>query len=656
MKIIKQLLAVILGLFIPITMAFFLKDLNINIIYPIFTISSILFTLSFIVGYILFIKKMKGKNQTEELTKMLNINDDIDLNKIAKKHYRYQKLNFLYYIIVLMITIILSISSAALITKNDSIAIPYFIFSSLTLIGFIYSLIRTKVYPNQGFVLERDEFKHLYQLIDEIQNELEINEEIIIQIVQHNFVIFEYFKKKYYLSINIMSLLMFSEEELKAYLYNLISITKTNELKKDSQYTYYIQPEKLNSENYLLIFPMILLAGINISFREKQLFNLTFLLKNQDEKKLQFTPPTLAQAYINALVKEKYWHLFIDEIGHDYQVLKNEYPSLTYYEDLYEEFITKLNKKIALYDDIISYELDPIYNPTVLIRHKMEKLNISSYNIDFSLSRYNEYELRKILNIIQEVTEQEEQVYTEIRNINYIPLINIINKYEENPSDILKDLVDYAFALLKTNQIRKSFEVFKYILVKYPDSAQANYGVGFIYLEYFYDKKGIDYLYKAALLNENYVEQLDSVGRFTIKMGLKEEHDKFKSELINKITKKNKIDQQTLSINVNTKLTNSTLSNEVTNDIVEQAKKLNFINELFIVKKELSQNEDIHFICVTFSTDDQTKINNGMNELANILDLKNDRFGLFYINNTTLYKKLNKITKPYQLAKKVENE
>lgn len=658
-KILAFSVSVGINLIYLILIGFMFSELPENAISIIMIISLILTVILMIIGLIVlrYTKKVYSKENFKQIVeKMKEEHEQSENNftKIKKQVNKTNNLALLFYFSFLISLIILTSSLIALSIKGSNL-IPAILITFYMLSGLIASYFNVEDRPRFGYYLNKEDYPIINNMIADVQNDLNVKKPInLFSSTNHNTISVNYYKGQYNIVMGVYHLLFLNFKELKAIMYHEVAhILNKDIYHSRKQYgAYRLYQRSIEGDYNVFSFGSFFLLGFNNLIEATTTKYDIFVSRQIEEKTDEFVKNrNLNEAFINAVTKSLYFGLFIGDYGIKSFIPIAEEPSKTYYQDVILEFIEVVEKRRKIYDYIAlnEYQAKMESHPTVSTR--MKNFGVTKVNIDLNSRLYNKEEITKLLDIFEEVSEEDIENYKGYRENNYLAAVKIIEKYETNPNDDVKDMLDYGYALMGIIEVEKAVKVFETLLEVDDNIAQAHGALGYIYLNYYYDEKGVEHIKKAAELNRNYVEDLEHIGNYYKKMGKEESLKTFREEFLDEMQKHFNEYEGISDITIKTKLEKPTLDETKLNSIYEYIKSLEFVKEYFVVRKDINENFYTHIVCVVKNekaTDEET--NEGMNNIFKFLDLKDEQYALVLVNSNMLYNKLKKTVEPTKIA------
>jgi len=574
-----------------------------------------------------------------------------DYKKIVRRSKAIYLFGVIYYTLVGLIVLSIMPIHFALVRAGEKPSIIYMLIALYTIISLLDNIFKRGEQPNFGLFLPNEKFPIAYEIIGNIKSRLNVKEDIYLYV--SNIVDFTvtYYKRAHHISMSILVLQLYSKDELEAILYHEVAhVIYRDSYKKFYQKSLTSKMHGNESDIEIFSFAKILFTGV-ASYIEyvldfyDQILSITIENRADDIVKEQ----GISNSYISAGLKLRYLDLYLAEIGNEIFVPISETLSDSFYRDVALDFISKFPNRKEIYEYIVKHEIKPKSATHPLIRERMNKFNVNTLDVVFDNKTYDSNEVNMIVNKLNENNEDEEKAYQDIHNDNYVSQIKIIEAFEAEPKEDELDVLNYAYAYYQIGKMEKAFSIFKEVLAKNDDSAQAHNGVGYIYLLYYYDKQGVYHLETAAKLNQNFVNSLEEVGNFFLKMGLADEYEDFKKVYIDKVKNNAETFDNLGEIIHNTKLSKPSLDESLIKEINEFVRGLGFAKEVFIVRKDVNIDYFAHLVCVVPKDDlDDSIIYEGMNSIFRFLDIKKEQYALVYVDkrNKMMYKKLLKVMKP----------
>ncbi|VEU80618.1 M48 family metalloprotease [Haploplasma axanthum] len=659
-KITKTIFSMIISVVVIVLLGYLIRNIKYNYLETT-QITSGLITLCFIVVGCISYPITKAKYTQKKLNKIFEKakekNEKLKNNreKTQRKTTRLYFFTLGYYVLVTLTLIVFGASSVAILAISESNILDYLVYVILgifMLSSIISQLFTTEKVDLLALYLDKEKYIVLYDMLETIKEELNINEEVYLYSDASLGARIITYGDKHHIVLGVLMLELLDQQELKSVLCHELAHILNKDNKKNYKRNKFIKTIYMDEGDFRLsafsfMFFNGLLNALLVNFRVNKMIQskqveiyADGIVKNND----------LANEFITSTIKLKYLSLYMNELGHKFYLPIEETPNPTYFKDVIEGLINDFPKRKEIYEFIIENEIESRIPSHPITSSRMKFFGVNTPKIDFD-DRYYDNEVFMIINQMNQIDENELDNYQEYRENTYLSRIETIKKYEDNPIDDLQEQLEYGFALFHVMEIEKAFYFFNKLIEKYPTSSHAHNAIGMIYLNYYYNPKGIEHIYKSAELNRNYVDSLDVIGEFCLNMGLKEELEKFRNILTDKIISNIAEYDNIGDINPSTRLFPATLEKEKLNEIIDYIKNQDFATEVFIVRKNITDDFYAHLVCIVANEANGFDFNTAMNNIFNHLDIREEQFALIHVNNQILYKKLKKVSNPYILNK-----
>ena len=638
-------LSLLLGWFLKIHI------LNESIIIVLLSISLFILLIFIIINIILkikFNKRYSNKNFRIIMEDFFNKSDN-DYFTYDKSYKILKNIIKYFYIYIIFIIVLNCLVSSFIfyfsLNKKDSSIIPYVLIIYYVITGLLFILIG---YPkNQfGYYLNPNTFKEIYNILEEVKNNLNYHKNINLYIYEDNNLIMSYYKGSYQLSIGIYNILFFTKDELKASFYHELGHVIYNDSYQLSKRVRLMDNINFNIHNSS-VFALSSLFTFGISNYLILNFNIhdqiiSKTLENRaDDVVLKYN---MNEEFISTAIKMNYFNYYTNLLEKRFDSFENEDMSLHFYEDVIYEVFDNLDKYKERFNYYILHEYESKNQSHPCLRNRMKKMNIDSFDYH-SLERYNNYEINKILEVFQNVTKENEENYKIRRENTYLKNLEIVNDFEKNIYEDVYNLALYMNSLLELKRVEDAYSISNKIIELYPNNSQAYYFRSLIKFRYYDDASGIEDFLKSCTLNKNFINYFDEAFDFCKKMGLKDEIDYLKKEYINFTQDYIDVDYDNLSyIDNKTIIEDYKLDNEIKDKIIEIAKKHNFVRVYCVLKK--IKKDDVRIVLIV-PDKDSIEPDFGMNDIFKILDVREEQFALTYLFNKHLEKRIKKISNPF---------
>lgn len=648
----KFIIAIVLVVLCGLIM-FIFDCVVINIIS---VISLVALIILLIIG-ILFLKQSKKYDNSFETSRL---NNKL-LEKIKKGNGDTSRivfinnLKFYLYIIYSISVFIFSILSGGglfvKVIRDDIYAIIPLLLIIYIIASFEYSFRPIKGGVYFGFTLCEKKYPVLYSILYEIKEKYNVVDEIILYIEMNRSLKTSYYENKYHISIGLYLIQILNKDELKSLLYHEISHIINNDVYDIAKRDYLIKaiyskyPSKMNFFFFGYLYFQGVYLLLNRNLKEK-----FFITGKEKESKADeiIKEVKLEKEFISGIIKLTYLEMFFEEIGHKFSVKIPNIPFEKYYRTAISEFLKKIPDKIDLYNYMIKNEIVLIEEQRLSTRERMENMGIDNYGVDFQNRYYDE----EALKIIEEFDNEEESYYKQYEESftgKYLEAFKIIKKYDQNENPSINDKFIYAYSLNIVAEIDKAYKCFQEILEVLPNEPQINYWIGIIKLRYYYDKTGIENMYKAAESRVSFLRDISYVEIFCLRMGLDEEYKKYEDFVEENKLFLSKEYSNFTNIDKKTKLKPHKLSDKVCNRIINYVKKINISNEMFIVSKDITKKYKGHLICLAVDENlDYEERSEILYQINGFLfpRYKREIIVAKFIDNPLIYNKLKKVTNP----------
>ncbi len=239
------------------------------------------------------------------------------------------------------------------------------------------------------------------------------------------------------------------------------------------------------------------------------------------------------QSFVNAIAKSAAFSLFCElPCPHlSIHVFESEKPIDNYGEVYLDIYLKYLEKNENLYRKILDNELPGFLRTHPIFRERKTFMEVEDFDFH-TIETDEEYkkEQKKLLGILSKAFDELDN-YSEIRHEYYVKRFGAIKNYEENANQEVHTLLETALYFEGVDN-EKAKKILKTVLEKDDDNSNALFSLGRILL-YEFDKRGIEYIYKAIRLNEKLAQPgLQLTGRFCEMTGLEEELEEHRSKFL----------------------------------------------------------------------------------------------------------------------------
>ncbi|MCL2061751.1 MAG: M48 family metalloprotease [Firmicutes bacterium] len=226
----------------------------------------------------------------------------------------------------------------------------------------------------------------------------------------------------------------------------------------------------------------------------------------------------LAQQFINAMAKLTLYDYYLDALDSQ-SVYESEKPPSCIYQLIFNNFLEAYAVHGEMWRKMCRQELPWRFGSHPACSERMKNLNIADFHIDFA-------------NLNEEALSQSKAAYTyaaqlagidyadwtEIRQINYVMPLKVIQHFEESgEADSLREVAEAYFSLCRYEDCLK---IVQQILDANPRVSFALYTKGVILCDKF-DDDGLDYIQKAVDINLQYAESgIEIMSKYLLRQAL----------------------------------------------------------------------------------------------------------------------------------------
>ncbi len=311
-----------------------------------------------------------------------------------------------------------------------------------------------------------------------------------------------------------------------------------------------------------------------------------------------------------------------------------EYPK-RFTEVIHNRFLALLPEQEAFWRELVQKELQPRYGSHPIMRTRIEKLGVSSFDLTPPKSEgaYFEETVKVREKLDAEIYEANGKDYEKERERCYLQPLRRVEEWEQagkpyDPSTV-REIIEDLHSLSRCDEVialcDKIIEAEKGGLADY-----AHFVRGTIRLEH-YDRRGLEDVYAAIDGNRNYIDEgIEKIGAFCCRMGLQEELDDCRSHYVEYMQQL--MDARPSEIlSASNKLSACDLPAEIQER--NRSKILEFgeghIKRIFVVKKEWEGHAEYNYVIEFLPKTTPEIIGETMDKIFYLLDNAEERYALF---------------------------
>ena len=375
--------------------------------------------------------------------------------------------------------------------------------------------------------------------------------------------------------------------------------------------------------------------------------------KLADEAVLKYGDPEVAAS---ALMKIHFYGFFQEYERMAEPFYKPESVRADGTTELCRNYKKVLSEREELWRNLVSIEIEPRSASHPILRNRLAAIGVSEArlieNNTAEPSEYHSEVQAAILEADDLMRQYNEESYEEMRKKHYLEPQEIVKKWEDAGRAVIPEesrpVID---ALYKLCNYEEAEELCDRIISESQNifaTAHAHYIKGVLMIES-YNTGGIEHIYKAIEINENYTrEGLDIIGNTCCVFGLADELEKYREFAITAAQKEMDEHGGASSLNSSDALVHDEMPRDMLESIIGKMLSVenNNIMQIYLVRKLITADYFSSVFVVRFLADtDNDTVERVMNYIFNFLDTYpvDWQFSLFlYDSDTALaVKKVN---------------
>ena len=504
--------------------------------------------------------------------------------------------------------------------------------------GIIYGLnffkmfaktISTFIFPNQRFIVTKENNPNTIELIENAAKSVNINKEIICFLNSNSNIAFYESEDYIFISLGIFIAQLLTNEELYAALVHEFIKTTDNHSRKIYKLFESIDKWDLN-QNKFSLHKWFILPQIKRISKETPIFSdlSMYHFESYADKTLHnYCNP---QDYMNCLAKCVINNIYMEDNQEEFlEVFNNDSLPLNHYNYIRLSIIDFYNQNIDLINHIILNEIPDEVHASPSFKERLNIFNCNNYQVSF------DNQIDDVIYLINQISDMTYNHYNQIfiqKKSQYEYFKKLANELEEKDLSTfdnytLNNLSYYHIKILKfENALRDN----KLIIENNPLNSLAYYEIGNVLLMQ-YNNEGIYYIEKAIELNYNfYFEGYGIIKAYSKKMGLIEEYCKANDKLLNSKDLTEKIANN--SLRIKDKWYKTSLNEDEINTLLNKM-NIDSIKDLTIYlfdKRNKITNEIVHVIGFFIGNNDNKTNPNKINNKQ--IDMEVFSYALYYLN------------------------
>lgn len=651
MRYIKQtgLLFVIFGLFISLGFLInFLPEFWINI----GAISILLIIVAIIIGNIMGMRKIK-KTMTKDLRKLKDMYDESnlkgfdtieDIQKLLSKNHRITNA---YLIFVIVVLILLPSFLFAINLHYPGVRIPLIIL----MIGYFSMTSELFVSPRDpyGYPMDLEHYPKLHNILLQAKAIMGVTASIRLYGVANNNATIDFANRKHHITIGLHLLQTLNEQELLTILLHEIAhLIHEDSLSTKRWYRSIEWLDKLSQSGSVNLITQFLFQAMAIYSRFKfelcKQLSSKFIELRADDMVLE---KGMNEAYISAGLKIQYFEFFLLKPFILADLALTETPSKTHFEDMYQEFLNYLQSNKSTLDTLIPRELDRKRHTHPTLNQRMVRFGVNTFDIQ-PMGPYDQAELKPLLDVFNQLTPDGQADYEYAYKYIYEPSFNAVNEFESNPTEDKMSFYRYSLGLYDIAQVNTFMSTTTRFIELYGGTGYLHYLRAMILLNHNHDPKGIDELYKAIELSPKFMDQLDTIGYASVRLGLQDRLDEFINKLIEMVEYAFKIGLYTTRnrrklVSIEPFSYDETIMNYLQDAI--QGHNLAYAAYLF--RETYADGFHINHLILTVNMENQERFNLGIQKVKMALSLDNEMYQLTTYLSKHYFNKLHQKVQPF---------
>lgn len=348
----------------------------------------------------------------------------------------------------------------------------------------------------------------------------------------------------------------------------------------------------------------------------------------------------------SALIKAQYYDFYkwCEQSQDNECLFKNEQPPQNVLQEEIDKFLKAVPENKALWNELIGKEIIARSASHPTLKMRLDVLGITDYDIvkfPDATDSLRAVAQKAISFSDAFITKYNKEDYAARRKEYYLdPLINISEWQSKGEPITPETYADIVADLRSIGNVTKAIEVCERVINTLPESSAANaYFISGMFLLHKLNDKGINYIYKAVEINNNYIEEgLEAVGVYCCMTGnakaLEEYREKalvLSQEGMDKYSKINDLGaKDDLSPEKN-------LPEQLKNDLLRYIVEIgeNKIEKIYMVRKTITADFFTSAVIVKLQSCDGETYNRIMHKLFCYLDSAQIdwQFSLFSYND-----------------------
>lgn len=545
----------------------------------------------------------------EKIKEVENYKNEInDFNKVYIKIKKtISKFNW-YFILILILQAIIIIFGA----RSYIVGIIFMVISVFINIDLITSLISKEAVGSSIRVDELINYPYIKNIIDNCKNKFGIKDKISAIFLPGYSISVGKVGKKTILSIGALALMILTEEELENILYHEMAhiynkdTALSNEIIKKS---YLVRNVKLFTFslgiNWLLFTPIVTATESEI-----EMFLHFVKLNRETIADDVILEKGNKQAFINALAKT-----MVEQYQTEYRcyinVYKYEKPMTNYLDYCLSIHKENYFENKEMYDHLLKNTLIRQFDTHPSLKMRMDKMGIEDFEISFDSPKKEQFEkeVQQIKEKLNKEWVRNASIYWQQGREQYYLIY--VREYEKLKDKLFEEMsieeqMKYAYCNIVFNKKDIALDSFNKILEKKPDNTFSLVNRGFIKFG-FNDIGCIDDFKKAKTLDPSLSEQMNFyIGTFYNNNGYEDLIKEYRKDSIIDANK-NIQSAKFLDENKYKVYQEHDLPEDVINTIKSKINNFECVQEAYVIKKLISEEEHIYLLCVVY---DYMKITN----------------------------------------------
>lgn len=449
--------------------------------------------------------------------------------------------------------------------------------------------------------------------------------------------------KRYVLSVGSLALNMWTKEEFRQVLIHEYAHVKNGDLKISSRFDRVVSKYEREFDNFTVWAVMAMRLPMILIEKKWSYFRLGSSFAGEIRADRAIKTYGDPETFANGLSKLEVFSLYADEPA-DAPCFFEEvkYPEHRMRTSL-SLFYGEVEARADIYRKLLDSSIPAKFESHPIFKERMSTVGATSYDFETREPEDSLFfaEQQKILDFtdakLKELADEVE--YAEYRKHNYLEPLERLEEFER--ADKAQRVTDPAILVDAANnyelilRFSEAERIYERMLELNPKSAQALFGLGKRKLFWYYDKSGIEDIYRAMDDNSNYIQEgFELIGRFCCLMGLEEEREIYRERVVGKMEESINEWDGFSSISKRDKLTSTILKPETVEAVVERAKQKfgDMLGSIYIVHKTVSEAVAGDIVCIRprVAVEDVDSWNTAMRGLFHFLDTFSDeQIGLY---------------------------